>query len=132
MNIANVKQFLLFGSAGMIALLVYFFSSQFTLEKSARKRVREMVDSGANSFFDRGGERITKKMKSGFLGSWKTSLYWAQVNGDYANWTVGGMLARGLVASVAVSFSDLIIWVATLCLGNSAIRPVCALSTGER
>lgn len=103
MDIVNLKQFLLFGSAGMIALLVYFFSGQFTIEKSAGKRVREMVDSGANSLFDRGGERITKKMKSGFLGSWKRSLYWAQVSGEYVSWTVGGMVARGLAASAAVA-----------------------------
>ena len=103
MNIANVKQFLLFGSAGMIALLVYFFTGQISLEKSAGKRVREMVDSGANSFFDRGGERITKRMKTDFLGSWKKSLYWAQVNGEYSDWTVGGMIARGLAASIGVA-----------------------------
>lgn len=103
MDIANLKQFLLYGAASMIALLVYFFFSQFTFEKSAGKRVREMVGTGANTLFDRSGEKLTKKIKSGFLESWKTSLYWAQINGDYMTWTVGGMLARGLAASVAVT-----------------------------
>ena len=103
MNIATLRNFLLYGAAGLIALLVYFFFSQISFEKSSGKRVREMVGSGANSLFDRGGAKLTKKMKTGFLGSWKTSLYWAQVNGDYESWTVGGMLARGLVAAFIVS-----------------------------
>ncbi len=93
---------LLSGSAGMVAMLVYFLTSRLTFEKSAGKRVREMVNSQANSFFDRGGERLASKMKSGFLGSWKTSLYWAQVSGEYCSWSVGGMLVRGIVAGVAV------------------------------
>jgi tight adherence protein C len=103
MNTNSLERFLLYGAAALIAIFVYFFFGQISLEKSAGKRVREMVDSGANSFFDRSGAKIVKKVKSGFLGSWGTSLYWAQVNGDYENWTVGGMLVRGMVASVAVA-----------------------------
>lgn len=99
----SVERFLLYGSAALIAIFVYFFAGQISFQKSAGKRVREMVDSGANSFFDRGGEKLAKKMKSGFLSSWKTSLYWAQVDGEYASWTVGGMMVRGLVAAVAVA-----------------------------
>lgn len=102
MNANSLERFLLYGSAALIAIFVYFFFGQISFEKSAGKRVREMVGSGANSFFDRSGEKIANKMKSGFLGSWSASLYWAQVNGDYKNWTVGGMLVRGMVASAAV------------------------------
>ena len=102
MNANSLERFLLYGSAALIAIFVYFFFGQISFEKSAGKRVREMVGSGANSFFDRSGEKIANKMKSGFLGSWSASLYWAQVNGDYKNWTVGGMLVRGMVASTAV------------------------------
>ena len=103
LNLEALQKFLLFGAAGLIALLVYFFFSEISFEKSAAKRVREMVDSGASTFFDRGGEKLAPRMNSGFFGTWKSSLYWAQVNGDYENWTVGGMLVRGLVAAVVVA-----------------------------
>ncbi len=102
MNGNLLKQFLLIGSAALIALAMYLFASQINIEKSAGKRVREMVGSGANSLFDRSGEKLAKKMKSGFFSTWKSSLYWAQVSGEYTNWSVGGMLARGLAAAVAV------------------------------
>jgi tight adherence protein C len=102
-NLEGLQRFLLYGAAGLIALLVYFFSSEITFEKSAAKRVREMVDSGASTIFDRSGEKLATQMKSGFFGTWKTSLYWAQVNGDYINWTVGGMLARGIAIAVVIA-----------------------------
>lgn len=98
----SMQRFLLYGSAGLVAVFVYFFFSQISFEKSARKRVREMVDSGANSLFDRSGEKLAKRMSSGFLSSWKSNLYWAQVSGEYQSWTVGGMLARGFAAAIVV------------------------------
>jgi tight adherence protein C len=61
-----------------------------------------MVGESANSFFDRGGDKLARKMTSGFLDSWKNCLYWAQVSGEYTSWTVGGMLVRGLAAAAAI------------------------------
>ena len=103
MNEQLLKQILLVGSAALVAMVVYLFASQFSLEKSSGKRVREMIGSNADTFFDRSGEKLVNKMKSGFLGSWKTSLYWAQVSGEYTTWSVGGMLVRGLLAALAIT-----------------------------
>ncbi len=102
MNIDMIKQVLLYASAVAIAMVVYLLAGQLSFEKSAGKRVREMVGEGANSLFDRSGERLAKRMTSGFFSSWKTSLYWANISGEYKSWTVGGMLARGLAAAIAV------------------------------
>ena len=103
MNEQLLKQILLIGSAALVAMVVYLFASQFSFEKSSGKRVREMIGSNANTFFDRSGEKLVNKMKTGFLGSWKTSLYWAQVSGEYLSWSVGGMLVRGLLAALAIT-----------------------------
>jgi len=97
-----LKRILLIGSASLVAILVYFFASQFRVEKSTGKRVREMVGSGENSLFERSGKKLTERMKTGFLKSWESSLYWAQVSGDFSHWSVGGILARGLAAATAV------------------------------
>jgi Flp pilus assembly protein TadB len=102
MNVEMIKQVLLYASAVAIAMVVYLLASQLSFEKSAGKRVREMVGEGANSLFDRSGERLAKRMTSGFFSSWKTSLFWANISGEYKTWTVGGMLARGLAAAIAV------------------------------
>ncbi|MDK2981356.1 MAG: hypothetical protein PWQ55_1703 [Chloroflexota bacterium] len=102
MNEELLKQILLIGSAALVAMVVYMVVSQMNVEKSAAKRVREMVGDSASSLFDRGGQRLAKNMKSNFFKSWKTSLYWAQVSDEYTTWTVGGMLARGIAAAVAV------------------------------
>jgi len=103
MNTDLLKQILLIGSSALVAMVVYMASSQINVEKSAAKRVREMVDEGASSLFDRSGQKLAKNIKSGFFASWKTSLYWAQVGENYESWTVGGMMARGLAAAVAVA-----------------------------
>ena len=108
MNEQLLKQILLVGSSALVAMVVYLFASQFSLEKSSGKRVREMIGSNADTFFDRSGEKLVNKMKSGFLGSWKTSLYWAQVSGEYTTWSVGGMLVRGLLASAAITIMILL------------------------
>ena len=102
LNRELIRQILLIGSAALTALVVYMLASQVKVEKSAAKRVREMVDNGASSLFDRGGQKLAKSMKSGFFSSWKTSLYWAQLSDNYVGWTVGGMLARGLAAAVVI------------------------------
>ena len=97
-----VKQILLYSSAVAIAMVVYLLAGQVSFEKSAGKRVREMVGDGANSLFDRSGERLAKRMTSSFFNSWGSSLYWAKVSGEYTSWSVGGMLARGLAAAFLV------------------------------
>jgi Flp pilus assembly protein TadB len=102
MNTELIKRILLYGSAGLIAFLVYFFSSQIRVEKSSGKRVREMVNIQATSFFDIGGAKLIGKYKFGLMNPWKNTLYWAQVNGSYQNWSTGGMLIRGLVAAMAI------------------------------
>lgn len=103
MDMDLIRQVLLYGSAIAIAMVVYLLSNQLKIEKSAGKRVREMVGDSANSIFDRSGERLAKRMSGGFFTSWKTCLYWAKVSGSYENWSVGGMLARGLAAALLVS-----------------------------
>lgn len=102
MNQDLLKQILLIGSAALVAMVVYMLSNLLSFEKSAAKRVRDMVDEGAVSFFDKGGQRLAKNMKSGFFNSWKSSLYWAQMSDNYVTWTVGGMLARGMAAAFLV------------------------------
>ena len=94
---------LLAGSAGLVAMVVYFLASRLSLEKSPGKRVREMVDTSSTSFFDVGGTKFASKMKFNFLDSWKEGLFWAQIDDNFASWTVGGMLARGLAAALAIA-----------------------------
>ncbi len=93
---------LLAGSAGLIAMIVYFFASQLSLEKSAGKRVREMIDTSATSIFDVGGTKLANRMNLDLLGSWKEVLFWAQLDDNYEGWTIAGMLFRGVVAAVVV------------------------------
>ena len=94
---------LLAGSAGLIAMVVYFLASQVSLEKSPGKRVREMVGTSTTSFFDVGGTKFASKMKLNFLDSWKEAIFWAQIDDNFKSWTVGGMLVRGLVAALFIS-----------------------------
>jgi tight adherence protein C len=94
---------LLAGSAGLIAMVVYFFASRLSIEKSPGKRVREMVDTSATSLFDKGGTKLASKLKLNMFDTWKQSLFWAQIDNNFPTWTVGGMLFRGLVAAIAVA-----------------------------
>ena len=94
---------LLAGSAGLVAMVVYFLACRVSLEKSPGKRVREMVDTSTTSFFDVGGTKFTSKMKLNFLDSWKEALFWAQIDDNFKSWTVGGMLVRGLVAALFIT-----------------------------
>ncbi|HUV16602.1 MAG TPA: hypothetical protein VMW28_08590 [Pelolinea sp.] len=89
-------------SAGLVAMVVYFFTSRVSLEKSAGKRVREMVDTTTTSFFDIGGSKIAKNMQFSFFDSWKEAIFWAQLADYYKGWSLGGMLVRGLVAAVVI------------------------------
>ena len=94
---------LLAGSAGLVAMVVYFLACRVSLEKSPGKRVREMVDTSTTSFFDVGGTKFTSKMKLNFLDSWKEALFWAQIDDNFKSWTIGGMLVRGLVAALFIT-----------------------------
>lgn len=89
-------------SAGLVAMVVYFLTSRISFERSAKKRVKQMVDTAPVSFFDVGGSKIAKNMQSGFFESWKEALFWAQIANNYMGWSLGGMLFRGLVASVGI------------------------------
>lgn len=89
-------------SAGLVSMVVYFFASRVSLEKSPGKRVREMVDTTATSFFDIGGTKVTSKMQLNFFDSWREALFWAQLADHYKGWSLGGMLVRGLVSAVVI------------------------------
>jgi len=102
MDKALMIKILLACSAGLVSVAVYFLANMITIEKAPAKRVRQMVDSTATSFFDIGGTKLANRMKSGFLDSWKELLYWAQISDNYQTWTVGGMLVRGLAAAVLI------------------------------
>jgi tight adherence protein C len=84
-------------------MVVYFFASRVSIEKSPGKRVREMVGSSARSFFDVGGTKFAGKMKLNVLDTWKEGLFWAQLDDNFKSWTVGGMFMRGLVAALFLS-----------------------------
>jgi tight adherence protein C len=93
---------LLFGSAILSAMVVYLFTSQLNVEKSAGKRVRDMVVSSSESIFEVGGLKITDKLKGGIFPSWERVLFWAQLDFNFSGWTIAGMLIRGIFLSVAM------------------------------
>ncbi len=94
MNFDLIQQGALYGAAICIALVVYFISSAISFEKSPAKRVKRMVETSAVSIFDKGGARIADRMSMGIFSAWKSTLDWAQINGSYTDWSLGGMLLR--------------------------------------
>jgi len=92
-----------YGAAISIALVIYFVISSISIEKSAADRVKNMTDPTATSFFDKSGERIADRMSKGIFKSWKSVLYWAQVNEKFTNWTSGGMLLRGAAGAAFIA-----------------------------
>jgi len=101
MNRELLMRILLACAAGFVSLAIYFITSAVMIVKSPGKRVKDMVDESATSFFDLGGNKLAKRMKEGFLDSWKIVLFWAQINGSFTGWTVGGMLMRGFILAIA-------------------------------
>jgi len=99
---------LLFGSAVLVSLVVYFLTSSLSVEKSAGKRVREMIDTSKDSLFDLGGSKISSRLRGNIFTSWERSLFWAQLDDGFTGWTVGGMVVRG--AFLAILFAFLIIF----------------------
>jgi tight adherence protein C len=99
---------LLFGSAVLVAMVVYFLTSRLSVEKSSGKRVREMIDTSKDSLFDLGGSKISGRLKGGIFTSWERSLFWAQLDDGFNGWSVGGMAVRGLF--FAIVFAVVIIF----------------------
>jgi len=108
MKMDNILQIALYGAAACIALVIYFVLRAVSIEKAPAERVKEMVDSGATSFFDKGGLKLGDRMSKGIFASWKATLYWAQVNENFTSWTPGGIILRGLVIAAAIGLAILI------------------------
>ena len=89
-----------YGAAVSIAFVIYFVISSISIEKSPADRVKKMTDPTAISVFDKGGKRIADKMNTGIFKSWSATLYWAQINNKFRNWSPGGMLLRGAAGAV--------------------------------
>lgn len=89
-----------YGAAVSIAFVIYFVISSISIEKSPADRVKKMTDPTAISVFDKGGKRIADKMNTGIFKSWSATLYWAQINNKFLNWSPGGMLLRGAAGAV--------------------------------
>jgi len=109
MNMDLIQKGALYGAAFCIALVVYFLSSSINIEKSPASRVKKMVETGAVSIFDKSGEQLADRMSKGIFSSWKSTLYWAQINGNYTNWSPGGMLIRGVVFAIAAALLIILI-----------------------
>lgn len=109
MDMDNILQIALYGAAACIALVIYFVLKAFSIEKAPADRVREMVDSGASTFFDKGGSKIGDRMSKGIFASWKATLAWAQVNDNFTTWTPGGIILRGLVIGAAIGLAIMIL-----------------------
>jgi len=93
---------LLFSSAILCAVVVYLIASQINVEKSAGKRVREMVATPSESLFEIGGSKISARMKGNIFSSWERALFWAQLDFFYPGWTTAGMLFRGIVVAIVL------------------------------
>ncbi len=74
------------------AYMAYRFARTIKFERGAAARVSGMLDGGQQSAFDRYGERYIKTRPV----SLADNLKMAQLGGKYADWTVGGILARSL------------------------------------
>jgi tight adherence protein C len=83
----------------VVAWVVYFISSRVRVERSAASRVKRMVSDKSLSVFDRGGEKIAKRMGVS-MESWQILLEWAQLGGHFQNWSVGGVFARSSVLAM--------------------------------
>ncbi len=95
--------------AALLAMIIYFLASRINFEKSAGKRVRDMVEKPRESIFDIGGNKLSNKMSGNLLSPFKRALYWAQIGGSYMGWSVGGMFVRGIAFSLAIALFNLIL-----------------------
>lgn len=92
MDAYQVRQIAALILALATAYMAYRFARTIKFERGAAARVSGMLDGGQQSAFDRYGERYIKTRPV----SLADNLKMAQLGGKYADWTVGGILARSL------------------------------------
>ena len=95
--------------AALLAVIIYYLSNRINFERSAEKRVKDMVEKPRESLFDLGGTRISNRMSGNILTPFKRSLFWAQIGGYYPGWTVGGMFVRGIAFALAIALFSLVL-----------------------
>jgi Flp pilus assembly protein TadB len=107
MDKALLIKIILIITAALIAMIIYFVAGSINFEKSARKRVKDMVEKPNESIFDVGGTKISGRFSGNVFTPFKRTLYWAQIGGSYRGWTVGGMFIRGIAFALAISLFNL-------------------------
>jgi len=93
MDAYQVRQIVALVLAALAALFAYRMAKSVKFERGAAARVSGMLDGSNQSAFDRYGEQYIKTRPV----SLADNLKMAQLGGKYADWTVGGILARSLV-----------------------------------
>lgn len=93
MDAYQVRQIVALVLAVLAAFFAYRMAKSVKFERGAAARVSGMLDGSNQSAFDRYGEQYIKTRPV----SLADNLKMAQLGGKYADWTVGGILARSLV-----------------------------------
>lgn len=107
MGAYTIRQILALAAALILAFLVFWLAKRVRFERGAAARVSAMTEK-KQSAMDRYGDRLVDRLGLS-LESWKHKLYLAQLGGKYLDWTVGGIVFRGLIYGGAVLLYVLVV-----------------------
>ena len=93
LDLYTLRNILAIVLAATAAFIIFRLTRDLHFESGAAHRVSSMLDERNQSAFDRYGERWIKTSPANL----SDQLRWAQLEGRFTGWTVGGLLARSIV-----------------------------------
>jgi Flp pilus assembly protein TadB len=115
------RQVLPFVGAGIIAGVTYSLIKALRFERGTARQIANIMEESQESALDRYGRRLADRFGLS-LRSWELNLKWAQREGHFSTWNVGGILARSIVYGgvmllyLILTGMPLMWWVAALAL----------------